>query len=351
MPNKKNVTFEDGFIEFEDSSSPATSQESNSGGEEEEDEELEESNAEESDSGEHPSDSEAANHPYPTPPPDEGSKLPNGKEKSKQKTKGSVLSLATMAIEKLASRSGSSVKAIIKYLKSEGYQWDEEKRFSRLLTSALKKGVANGQFEQVKMSFKISEQAKKTSKAVEKMKAKKQKEKEAAKDKEMKAKKKEMEKEKKKKAKEAEKERAKVTKAKEKQHPAKKTERKTKQPSKKAMAQEGANTAPPKAKGAALEAIQAVLETPKSAPPAPRSKTARSKVEVSSAGKSKKKPRKSIGSLAQTKSSKPSVKAVKKLVSAKAPHEADESTANIVDAQATSTPQVAPPKGKRMRKV
>lgn len=117
------------------------------------------------------------------------------------------------------------------------------------------------------------------------------------------------------------------------------------------MPQAGANIAPPKAKGAALVAIQAVLETPKSAPSAPRSKAARSKVEVSSAGKSKVKPRKSIGSLAQTKSSKPSVKAVKKLVSAKATQKADESTANIIDAQATSTPQVAPAKGKRKRKV
>jgi len=93
-----------------------------------------------------------------------------------------------------------------------------------------------------------------------------------------------------------------------------------------------------------------LLETPKTTSPEAKKKPAKSKTkvneELSEAGKSKK-PRKSIGTLAQPKTSRPKVKAVKKLVAGKAP---DLSSTDISKAQAMSTPQ-GPTKAKRQRKV
>ncbi|KAH8294972.1 hypothetical protein KR018_004858, partial [Drosophila ironensis] len=298
---------------------------------------------------------ETARHPYPTPPPDENSKMPDpavpaarATKKKKASAKGSILTAAMVAIDKLANRSGSSVRAIMTYLKANGHKWEDDKRYSRLLTRTLKLGVAKGQLKQVKLSFKLSEEAKKNSKAVEKMKAKKLKDKEREAAKKMKVKAKEQEKKKQQNVKMQDKKKTKTVKKDTKSKSQKADIRKTKQPAKKGPKAEEAKHDPPMNKNAALVSAQAYLETPKSASAGPKKKArVQSETDMADAGKSKK-PRKSIGTLAQTKSSKPSVKAVKKMVSAKTVLQNVNET-GLIGVKATSTPNV-PLKGKRKRK-
>jgi len=154
------------------------SQESDLG---EEEEQLEEDEEEMVNDDEQPDEDEPeadnAPHPYPTPPPEDGSKMEPPKSMV-PKPKGSLISLAFMAIAKLASRSGSSVPAIISYLKDNGHEFKDPKKTGRLMHRALKVAEENGEVVMVKRSFKLTEKQKISSKAVEKMKAKKQKEKE-----------------------------------------------------------------------------------------------------------------------------------------------------------------------------
>ncbi|XP_016977569.2 histone H1.0-A [Drosophila rhopaloa] len=320
--------------------------EEDEGDEDEGEEEMEEEEEEEQREGEEPeSDNlEAVRHPYPTPPPDDGSKMAppdSGKDKKPKsnapKVKESPTSLALMAIGKLSSRSGSSVRAIMTYLKNNGHEWKDAKKAARIMYRALKLAVTSGDVVMVKRSFKLTEKYKNSSKAEEKMKAKKQKEK---------AKKAMAEKVVKEKAEK------KLAKSKEKKANKEKAERKTNQVGKKKKAEGEAKTAPPKKKAAA--GVKALLQTPE--PATNGKKAAKSSVkkaaESSEVGKSKK-PRKSIGTLAQPKTSRPKVKAVKKLVAAKEAPSAPETTmAGFSEAQATSTPTPqGPTKEKRKRKV
>ncbi|XP_039495584.1 histone H1-I [Drosophila santomea] len=311
----------------------------------EEDEEMEE--REDQSEGDEPevNNPGADRHPYPTPPPDAGSKMvpadPENPKSMVLKPKGSLISLALMAIGKLASRSGSSVQAIMTYLKDNGQEWKDPKKTARLMHRALKLAESNGEVVMVKRSFKLTDKQKSSSKAVEKMKAKKQKEKEK------KAKAEQIQKEKiqKKEAKEKMKEKKKAAKEK----PSKPTERKTKQAGKKKKTDDASKNKPPSSKAASSAAAQAMLETSQIPNTEAEKKAAKPKIkaEPTEAGKAKK-PRKSIGTLAQPKTPRPKVKAVKKLVAGKGVTSAPE--LSDMEAQATSTPQMAT-KGKRKRKV
>ncbi|XP_034489324.1 histone H1-like [Drosophila innubila] len=83
-------------------------------------------------------------------------------KKLKSVKKKSIISLGMTAIEALSNRSGSSVRAIVKYIKSTDYEVTDEKRFSKHLFKALKAAVIKGDLKQVKFSFKLSETFKKT---------------------------------------------------------------------------------------------------------------------------------------------------------------------------------------------
>ncbi|KAI8045596.1 histone H1.01 [Drosophila gunungcola] len=317
----------------------------------EEEEEVEQEEEEQPDGVEPESDNmKAARHPYPTPPPDEGSKMAppdSGKDKlgKKSAAKSSLQSLALMAIGKLSSRSGSSVQAIMAYLKENGQEWKDPKKTARIMYRALKVAETNGEVVMVKRSFKLTDKYKSSSKAEEKMKAQKQKEK---------AKKAKAEKVVKEKADKKEaKVKAKEKKAK-KEKANKPSERKTKEPGKKKKAEGDAK--PPKSKAAAAAAAQAMLETPEAAATGMAKKaakpSAKRKSESSEVGKSKK-PRKSIGTLAQPKATRPKVKAVKKLVAGKeviSQSEIFPSDFSEDQAMSTSTPQ-GTSKEKRKRKV
>ncbi|KAH8246870.1 hypothetical protein KR032_002516 [Drosophila birchii] len=400
MKPNKNASFDNAMSEDEEAASPAASEEDDEledeeGEEEEEEEEdevgeeqqeykdmqVEENSASEDSVDENKS---PDRHPYPTPPPDDKSKMAPLDLLVKSKTtisstkrKATLINLALMAIENLKERSGSSVKAIMNYLKENGHPWKDEKRQARNMTKALKMGVENGQLVMVKRSFKLTEASKKASMAVEKMKAKKKlaKEKEKEKEKLKKAKAAEKEKQKKKAAKKAEKEAIKAETKKEK--PGKPSERKTKpvrldfnhisidyitnsnslplQVTKKKKTEDGIKDVPPKAKTAASVAARALLDTPTNdKEPAEETGKAKAKAKAktnsSEAGKHKK-PRKSIGTLAQIKTSMPNVKAVKKLVAGKAiTMPDDEDIGELSEAQASSTPQ-AKPQTKRKRKL
>lgn len=217
-------------------------------GENDEEEEQEEEDDEEEDHASKP-------HPYPTPPPDANDiakanmslgngikkikigsakrKLPKEKKSKMAATntdkptddakpaKGkTIMAHALNAIKALDSKSGSSVSAIVAYIKSSGYKMDDQQRFAKTLHKRLKNAVANGELVQVKYSFKLSAEAKKKSMAVEKMKEKQNREKLKLKAAEAKAAKKAEEKKKKKTEKTMEKEQQKKKKA---------TERKTKE--------------------------------------------------------------------------------------------------------------------------
>ncbi|KAH8382280.1 hypothetical protein KR009_002674 [Drosophila setifemur] len=115
-------------------------------------------------------------NPYPTPKPEKESIV----MKVGPRRNETYLSMAIMAIGKLASRTGSSSRAIITYLKANGYQFDNTKRSLHSMNRALKLGVSSGKLEKVKLSFKLTALAKHQSKAMEKMKAKHLREKEMA---------------------------------------------------------------------------------------------------------------------------------------------------------------------------
>ncbi|EDX12923.1 histone H1-gamma, late [Drosophila simulans] len=326
------------------------SEDSNMGEEEElpeeDEEEMEEEEEDQQDGDEADTDKLGGDRNlYPTPPPDDGSKMvPPDSDNPKSmvsKPKGTLISLALMAIGKLASRSGSSVQAIMTYLKDNGQEWKDPKKTARLIHRALKLAEANGEVVMVKRSFKLTDKQKNSSKAVEKMKAKKQKEKE----KKAKVEKVLKEKAEKKEAKAKMKEK-KIAKEKS----SKPTERKTKQAGKKKKPEDGSKNNPPASKAASSAAAQAMLETSLITTPEAEKKPAKTKAKIkedaSEVGKTKK-PRKSIGTLAQPKAARPKVKAVKKLVAGKGASTPDLST---MEAQATSTPQEAT-KAKRKRKV
>ncbi|EDV92677.1 GH18895 [Drosophila grimshawi] len=103
-------------------------------------------------------------HPFPTPPPDAIVTTKNLANKS-------LVAWAKEAIEILDNRSGSSVKAIMKVMKSAGYEMTDERRFHKLLYKQLKKAAAKGELNQVKLSFKLPLAGKKHS-SIEKMKEK-----------------------------------------------------------------------------------------------------------------------------------------------------------------------------------
>ncbi|XP_043064900.1 LOW QUALITY PROTEIN: late histone H1 [Drosophila ficusphila] len=319
----------------------------------EEDEELEEEEEEHPEEEEPDADNQgAARVPYPTPPPDDGSKMGppdsgKGDLKPKSESKGSLISLALMAIGELKSRSGSSVRAIMAYLKDKGHEWKFPKKTARLMHRALKLAETNGEVEMTKRSFKLTKKYKDSSKAVEKMKAKQLKEKAKKKKEEQVLKEKSEKKEKK------EKEKSKLKAKKEK--PSKPTERKTKQVSLSKKGEDEHKDSELLNKTAAAAAAGALLETPKSVGSKKAKKPAKpndkSKAATSKVGSSSKKPRKSIGTLAQPTMAKPKVKAVKKLVAGKGiTHFPDISSTDISAAQATSTPQ-GPTREKRKRKV
>lgn len=232
-----------------------------SGDEQDQENENEENDEEnEEDEEEEEEEDESSTHPYPTPPPDAvtddakanmslgngmkkikigGSSKPKVVKEKKSKMAASntdpatdaaksikgktILDLAINAIKALDSKSGSSVISIVAYIKSSGYEMEDQQRFSKTLYKRLKVAVEKGEIEKVKNSFRISMEAKKKSVAIEKMKQKQQREK---------LKLKEAEDKKAKKVQEKEKKQAKQTKEKEKEKEKKKqkaTERKTKE--------------------------------------------------------------------------------------------------------------------------
>ncbi|XP_017026504.1 histone H1, early embryonic [Drosophila kikkawai] len=363
-PVKNQQSEDEDMSEDEEAASPAASEEDEELSQEEEEEEEEEMEkdkemeAEENSASEDSLDGDKASdrHPYPTPPPDDGSKMAplDLLVKSQKKVKSEVtkkklpfIDLAIMAIENLKDRSGSSLRAIMKYLRENGYPWEDEKRQIRTMSRALKMGVATGKLEMVKLSYKVT-QATKTA-SIEKMKQAKEKQKEKLK--KSKAQEKEKKKAMKKKtAKKAVKGEAKAAAKKEK--PGKPSERKTNQATKKKKTENGTKDVPPKAKTAASVAARALLDTPTNDEmPVKKAAKAKAKANSSEAGKSKK-PRKSIGTLAQTKTTVPKVKAVKKLVAAKTVSSLDKAdVGKLSEAQATSTPQAAPSKGRTKRKL
>ncbi|KAH8340535.1 hypothetical protein KR059_000720 [Drosophila kikkawai] len=370
-PVKNQQSEDEDMSEDEEAASPAASEEDEelSQEEEEEEEEMEEDKemekdkemeAEENSASEDSLDGDKASdrHPYPTPPPDDGSKMAplDLLVKSQKKVKSEVtkkklpfIDLAIMAIENLKDRSGSSLRAIMKYLRENGYPWEDEKRQIRTMSRALKMGVATGKLEMVKLSYKVT-QATKTA-SMEKMKQAKEKQKEKLK------KSKAQEKEKKKAMKEKTAKKAVKGEGKaaaKKEKPGKPSERKTNQATKKKKTENGTKDVPPKAKTAASVAARALLDTPvNDEVPVKKAAKAKAKAKANSseAGKSKK-PRKSIGTLAQTKTTVPKVKAVKKLVAAKTVSRLDKAdVGKLSEAQATSTPQAAPSKGRTKRKL
>ncbi|XP_022211016.1 histone H1-like [Drosophila obscura] len=239
-------------------------------------------------------------YPFPTPPPDAGTRM------AARKT--SVISEILMAIEALDNKAGSSVKAIVKYMKSNGHEVTDESRFGRQVLRSLKLCITKGQVEQIKRSFKLTKAPKNRRKSVENLRAHQalEKAKEKAKEKERKA--------------QAKKE------AKEAKDSAKAMEKAAKQPSKK--------------KKAAAEVSIEMVSSP-SAPTAKNNSKSKSKTRAK-----QNKPRKSIGTLAKPMvKSKVNVKAVKQLVAGKGKDLSElgddlDAGANMLEAQATSTPQL-----------
>ncbi|KAH8404621.1 hypothetical protein KR215_005074 [Drosophila sulfurigaster] len=217
-----------------------------------------------------------------------------------------ILSLAFAAIEAMPSRSGSSVQAIVKYMKSNGFEGTVEPRLSKLVLKNLKAAVIRGELEQVKRSFKLSAASKNKSKALEKMKLKKAKAKEKEKLKVMKGKKDSAAPKAKSSAK------AKTTKEKSGMKP---SERKTNEPSKKAKKDKAAAAAASSAKED-VEDSEKPKKTVKGK--ASASKKKMESVSESNAKAKSKAVRKSIGTLAQqVPKKKVASKKVKLVVAAK----------------------------------
>ncbi|BFF92907.1 histone H1-II-like [Drosophila madeirensis] len=279
-------------------------------------------------------------HLFPTPPPDA--------RPSTAARKTSVISKILNAIEVLDSKTGSSVQAIAKYIKSNGHEVTDERRFGRQVLRSLKTCVTNGQVVQIKRSFKLVKNPPKRRKSLEQMKSHQAQEK--AKEK---AKEKEAKKEAKQEAKKQTKQEAKEAKAAEKAK-----EKADTQPSKKKKLTEK-KPSPKVAAAAKVTADMTAPITPKmdasaEASSSPSSETAKTKSNSDSKARTKqKKPRKSIGTLAHPMvKSKIKVKDVKQLVAGKGMDINEfgddlEAESNMLEAQATSTPQL---KGKATRK-
>ncbi|XP_032295378.1 uncharacterized protein BigH1 [Drosophila virilis] len=253
--------------------------------------------------------------------------------------KGSILAHSLTAIRALNSRSGSSVLAIIKYMKSNGYEVTDARRMAKSVQRALKIAVAKGEVEQVRRSFKLSPAAKLASKAKQNMKAKKQKK--LAKEKQPKS------------ATKPESEKTEKAKA----APPAAEEKPDKPMQRKKKASERSTNEPPKKKANAkladaagkAKAAQAALEE-ESTKPKPKAKPAKTAVvspdviptsEETATAKSKA-PRKSIGTLAQnTARPKLQTKSIKKLVSGK--RNVDEVDSGLMDSvpNEASTPIAA----------
>ncbi|ALC40669.1 CG3509 [Drosophila busckii] len=88
------------------------------------------------------------------------------------KNNPSVLNMALEAIDALKSRKGSSVPAIVKYMKFAGHTISDTKRMSGLVRKALKLAENHGKVKQVKNSFKLLKRVTQKSKAEEKMRKK-----------------------------------------------------------------------------------------------------------------------------------------------------------------------------------
>ncbi|BFG01047.1 DNA ligase 1-like [Drosophila madeirensis] len=117
-------------------------------------------------------DGEARSSPInPTPPSDGEKKVPASKPKRGRRRR-TVIEMAMDAIEELKNKRGSSVNAIVKYLKSNGHEVANERRFNSLVNRRLKQGVTDGQLTQLKRSFKLSQATINERKAEEKMNAK-----------------------------------------------------------------------------------------------------------------------------------------------------------------------------------
>ncbi|XP_002133566.1 histone H1E [Drosophila pseudoobscura] len=322
---------------------------------------------------------------YPTPPPEDG---------RARKRKDTVLSMALDALQALNSRSGSSVRAIVKYLKSNGHKVENERRLILLVHKVLKQSVISGQVVQNKLSFKLSETTKNERKAMQKMKANKakaeQKAQERAKKAEEKAKAKEEAKAtskkvkpKPKKAVAAEENKAKAKpkpKAKPgkekpamekpaKEKPAKPSERKTNQPRKKLKTDEGAvaAVASTSSKAAAGAAVLAAMEVEMAGPSEKPLKKVMTKLvfddddDAAEAPATSKGKGKGKGSVKiNIKLKKPiqkrakgeavSVKAVKQMEGKSLPDVDKDLLDNMLVAQATSTPQALVKKTARKRK-
>ncbi|KAH8409796.1 hypothetical protein KR222_007846 [Zaprionus bogoriensis] len=228
----------------------------------------------------------------------------SGADKVKPTKAGKLLAHALDAINVLNSRSGSSVKAILKHLKGNGYEVPDDKRFARSLFKMLQKAQLRGEVQRVKQSYKLTPEAKKHSKAMEKMK-------ERAKLKKQKEKESEAKAAEKKKAKEA----AKKQKASEKEKLKKKkeTERKTKEPKVKKNAKDASKTD---------EAGEAMTEAEKPKKTTKKAKAATAAENSTNKSKSheKSKSRKSIGTLAQGKpAAKVESKRIRQLVAGRKP--------------------------------
>ncbi|XP_030563717.1 histone H1-I [Drosophila novamexicana] len=255
--------------------------------------------------------------------------------------KGSILAHSLTAIRALNSRSGSSVLAIIKYMKSNGYEVTDARRMAKSVQRALKIAVAKGEVEQVRRSFKLSPAAKLASKAKQNMKAKRQKK--MAKEKAPKA--------------ATKPEAEKTEKAKAAPPPAAAQEKPEKPMQRKKKASERSTNEPPKKKanaklaGAAgkAKAAQIALEE-ESTKPKPKAKPAKNALvspdvtptSEDTAMANSKMPRKSIGTLAQnTARPKLQTKSIKKLVSGK--RNVDEVDSGLMDSvpNEASTPIAA----------
>ncbi|XP_034139666.1 nucleolin-like [Drosophila guanche] len=118
-----------------------------------------------------------SSHIYPTPPSDGENMVPASKPK-RGKRRRTVIEMAMDAIEELKNKRGSSVIAIVKYLRSNDHKVANERRFNTLVYRMLKQGVTDGQVTQHKRSFKLSQATINERKAEEKMKGKMAKEQE-----------------------------------------------------------------------------------------------------------------------------------------------------------------------------
>ncbi|XP_034649964.1 histone H1.4-like [Drosophila subobscura] len=116
-------------------------------------------------------DGEARSSPINLTPPSDGEKKVPASKPIRGRRRRTVIEMAMDAIEELKNKRGSSVIAIVKYLKSNGHEVANERRFNSLVHRRLKQGVTDGQVTQLKRSFKLSQATINERKAEEKMNA------------------------------------------------------------------------------------------------------------------------------------------------------------------------------------